>query len=154
MSVRVIAQVFRLELPPVPKFVLVALADHADHDGFSVRPTVGYVARKTGYSARSVRRALRELERRGFVEEILAPRGHRPREYRMILPFHISTSTADVGGQSVPPGRTECPPYSSLDSRHITRRFAKNPVQNPPQCKSLEDRLREYDELERSVGAR
>ena len=65
MSVKVMGFVWDLELPPNLKLVLLAYADHADHDGGSIYPAIGTVAQKTGYSPREVQRLTRELEARG-----------------------------------------------------------------------------------------
>jgi hypothetical protein len=67
MSVKVMAQVWELDLPHAEKFVLLAMADHADHDGGNVYPSVLTVARKTGYSERQVQRVIDSLEARGLL---------------------------------------------------------------------------------------
>lgn len=56
-------EVWGLTLPREQKYVLIALADHADHEGNHVYPSVGLVAWKTDYSERQIRRILEELEK-------------------------------------------------------------------------------------------
>ena len=59
--------VWELDLDHRQKFVLLALADHADHNGGSVRPSVALIAWKTGYSKRQVQRIIRDLEEAGIL---------------------------------------------------------------------------------------
>lgn len=76
MSVKAIGFVFDLEgLDPTDKFVLLAYVDHADHDGKNIYPAVNKIAKKTGYTRRTVQRSTKELERLG----LLMPEGKGPR---------------------------------------------------------------------------
>ena len=61
------SQVWDLKLPHASKFVLLAMADHADHDGNNVYPSVRTVALKTGYSVRQVQRIITALEADGLL---------------------------------------------------------------------------------------
>ena len=61
MSVKVMGVVWESALPQREKLVLLAYADHAHDDGSKVFPSVGLVARKTGYSSRSVQRITKTL---------------------------------------------------------------------------------------------
>lgn len=61
MSVKAMGRVFSMDMPPNLKLVLLALADHADHDGKGIHPGVPLVAQKTGYSEREVFRIIKEL---------------------------------------------------------------------------------------------
>ena len=60
-------RVWELELPHEEKWVLMALADHADHNGENVRPGVGLIAWKTDYSTRQVQRILARLRQRDIL---------------------------------------------------------------------------------------
>ena len=62
MSVRQSELVWQLDLSSNRKFVLLELADNADPDGRHVFPSQEFIARRTGYSTRQIRRILRELE--------------------------------------------------------------------------------------------
>jgi hypothetical protein len=62
VSVKTSGRVWELDLPPNVKYVLLALADHADHDGDHAFPGEELLAAKTGYTERNVRRILRILE--------------------------------------------------------------------------------------------
>ena len=61
------ALVWELDLPKPEKFLLLAIADHADHTGRGARPGVRLLAWKTGDTRRTVQRNLRKLEDRGLV---------------------------------------------------------------------------------------
>lgn len=66
---------------PKRKAVAVALADHADHDGANVFPSIALVARKVEWSERTVQRVLRELEQIGILI-IVNPGGAGPKDTR------------------------------------------------------------------------
>lgn len=61
MSGKIMGQVWDLDLPHNKLIVLLAMADHADHDGSRVYPSMGLIAWKTGYSERHVRRIVGQL---------------------------------------------------------------------------------------------
>lgn len=67
MSGKVCGAVWDAELDRPDKLVLQALADHADHDGTKVFPSIGLIAWKTGYNERQVRRLIRSFEERGIL---------------------------------------------------------------------------------------
>jgi len=60
MSVKLMGQVWELDLPHNAQSILLALADHADDDGYCY-PSVGRLAWKTGYGVRQVQRTLKDL---------------------------------------------------------------------------------------------
>lgn len=73
------AQVWWLDLTHSKRMMLLALADHAHDDGTQCYPGVRYLAWKTGYSERQVRRILASLEANGLIAaqgEKLGGRGH------------------------------------------------------------------------------
>ena len=73
-----------MEFKPGHKYVLVAYADHADHHGKNIYPSIATIARKTGYEERSVQRLTHELEQM----QVLVPDGTGPRgTNRFYLPF-------------------------------------------------------------------
>jgi hypothetical protein len=74
MSVKIMGQVWELDLPPTIKFVLLALADHADHDGSNIYPGVPLTAWRTSLSEKQVRRILQLLTQMGA----LVPQTERP----------------------------------------------------------------------------
>ena len=75
MSVIVMEMVWQADLPPNEKLVLLAYADHADHTGLDIYPSVDLISKKTGYSTRHVQRITRMLENQG----LLVLDGHGPK---------------------------------------------------------------------------
>jgi len=62
--------VWELDLDKPLKFLLLAMADNADHDGNPVSPGVELVAWKTGDHPRTVQRQLRQLEELKLIEVV------------------------------------------------------------------------------------
>jgi hypothetical protein len=85
MSFKQAGKVWDLDLPNAQQSVLLALADHADHEGASVRPSLGLVAWKVGYSKRQVRRIVAALREAGLIVEVAAARSRRAVEYQLCL---------------------------------------------------------------------
>lgn len=82
MSVKVMSLAFYVDgLSPAQKAVLVALADHANEDGRHAYPGVERLARKTSYTERTVRRALKDLREMSLIRVIRESKHHRPTEY-------------------------------------------------------------------------
>jgi len=67
MSVKVMGAVWDLKIGRDEKFVLLAYADHANHDGSSIYPAVKTIVEKTGYSERSVQSITKSLEKAGLL---------------------------------------------------------------------------------------
>jgi hypothetical protein len=68
MSVRVMAIVWELDLPPMEKLVLLAFADHADDEGHCW-PAVARIMRKSGQGERTVRRCIQSLIGKGHLTQ-------------------------------------------------------------------------------------
>jgi hypothetical protein len=64
---------WKVELPPTPKLVLMALADEANDNGYCV-PTLGHLAKKCSINERSVRRMIRVLTAGRYL--VVQPRFH------------------------------------------------------------------------------
>ena len=77
MSVRQSELAWELDLSSNIKFILLELADHADPDGRHVFPSQEFIARRTGYSVRQIRRILHELEGLGLIEPVAHRKGGR-----------------------------------------------------------------------------
>lgn len=107
MSVKVMGMVWDADLPRNQKMVLLAYADHADHDGRNVFPSVGRVAWKTGYSERAVQRITRELE----GENILIPDGAGPAgQNKFRINIKALPDRADYGGDKMSGGGDKTAP--------------------------------------------
>ena len=70
MSAKISGLVWELQLPREEKYVLLCLADHADHEGNNVYPSIGLIAWKSDYSERRVQELMRRLERRGLLVKV------------------------------------------------------------------------------------
>ena len=79
------ALVWTKELTRTDKFILLALADHADDTGRSVRPSIDLVAWKTGYSSRHIKRRLAAYRTNGILTVLRKAGQHRPTEYKLNL---------------------------------------------------------------------
>lgn len=85
MSIKLVSQVWELDLPRNEKLIALALADHGDDDGAYIFPSVPRIAWKTGYEERQVQTILRALEARGLIRVVAYPKGGRGKatEYKM-----------------------------------------------------------------------
>jgi hypothetical protein len=93
MSVRQSELAWELDLSSNIKFILLELADHADPDGRHVFPSQEFIARRTGYSVRQIRRILHELEGLGLIEPVAYRKGGRGMATEYDL--HLDPSTND-----------------------------------------------------------
>ena len=66
MSIEALSWVWKQNLPPTHKLVLLAIADHSDQDGVCW-PGIRGLAKKTGLSERTINRTLAEIEMPGMV---------------------------------------------------------------------------------------
>ncbi len=123
MSGKVSGWVWDQELPVNEKYVLLAYADHADHDGNNVFPSMGLMARKTGYHERHVKRITRVLERKGFLIPVGDQAGGRNRPNQWRIPIYggvkgdtqstLSELKGDMGSpKRVTPGAQRVAPRS------------------------------------------
>jgi hypothetical protein len=67
MSGKISGMVWDLDLSQRDLLVLLAITDHADHDGCNMFPSIALLAWKTGYSQRTVIRILNGLVTRGIL---------------------------------------------------------------------------------------
>jgi len=114
MSVQTMAQVWGKDLPFNKSWVLMAMADHADHEGKGVFPRIGLIAWKTGYSVPSIKRIIANLRDDG----ILLPYGHTKGGvviYRIVLK-HIADKPEFVSEDSGrPTGTIERTPREKVE---------------------------------------
>lgn len=108
MSVKVQGWVWDQSLPTSEKIVLLKLADHADHEGGNVYPSVASIAAQTGLSERQVQRYLKGFLEKGIlvIDDRAAGGRGRTRVYRFtfekgdagdtVLPRQRVTSTTPI----------------------------------------------------------
>jgi hypothetical protein len=85
MSAKQTGLVWELDLPHNEAWVLMAMADHADHERHNVYPGVPLLAWKTGYTTRQVRRILAVLQEKGIIVVEKPGGGRRTTRYRLAL---------------------------------------------------------------------
>ena len=86
MSAKFSGKVWELDLKPTEKLILLALSDHADHEGENVRPGNDLLVAKTGLTQQTVTAALAKFVEQGILEPVndCTGRGHK-REFNIIL---------------------------------------------------------------------
>lgn len=95
MSIKFMAKVYELAIDSDTREILMALADHADDEGYSIFPSVARIAWKIGdgsmnergeyTNTRTVQRKLRELQAMGALVELKPSGYHRATEYGLDL---------------------------------------------------------------------
>ncbi len=70
MSVKISGQVWELDLDPMDKLVLLALSDHADHEGQSVKPGNALLCAKTGLSEKTIGVKIAKFLELGILEPV------------------------------------------------------------------------------------
>lgn len=97
MSVRVMTLVFEAPLPKPEKFLLLALADHANDAGASIFPGNARLARFTSDSERNVRRTLTNLEEWQLIAALDGRRGGRARGTEWIINLRLLEDVVNAG---------------------------------------------------------
>jgi hypothetical protein len=131
------AIVWELDLKANEKFVLLAYADHADDDGDNVYPSLGRVARKTGYSRDQVRRISRQLVDKRLMEMVAKATPTHAARYRLTLgeggsklppltPRGVGANDPSGVGAPMQPEPSEEPSYSRRDA-DASKDIMKNP---------------------------
>lgn len=100
MSVKLMAQVWELELPQNEKFVLLAFADHADDDG-RCYPSIRRVAWKTGYDDRQIKRIVGKLRQRGLMQILKNASPNFPVVYVLVTTGGDKLSPLPIGGGDI-----------------------------------------------------
>lgn len=101
MSVRIMTQVWDLDLPDSQKIVMLALADCANDEGLAW-PSIATMARKCSKSPRTIQSMIRKLEEDGLVTRIeVAGRGNK---------YHLHPCKVCTPAKYAPPqGTTKTP---------------------------------------------
>lgn len=110
MSVKQMGMVWEHEFDRAEQAVMLALTDHADHDGGSIYPSMAKVAWKTGYSRRQVIRVVSRLRKKGILVMVQKadPVRYTPTKYRIDWtkadlkePFRIASDTMSLGSSDM-----------------------------------------------------
>ena len=122
--------VWNSDLDRASKYVLIAMADHADHLGENVRPSLSLIAWKTGYDERQVRRIVRQLEETGVLVRESDGTGGRAvaTEYRIDFralpkrpPYRSQKADKKSGYREEKADTT--PPYAEPESRTFSTQY-------------------------------
>lgn len=70
MSVSAMAWAWKQDLDPTPKFVLLALSDHANDVDFTCWPSLSLLVKKTGFSRPTIWKAIDRLVELGAMERV------------------------------------------------------------------------------------
>ena len=114
MSVKIMGLVWDSNLKPTLRFVLLAYADHADHNGENIYPSVELMSKKTGFSERTIQGATRELEEMNLL--VLVGKGKKGTN-KWKIPL-------DVGGEST------APPTDGVNLKDKKARGGESPSKN------------------------
>lgn len=98
--------IWDLELTAPQRLVMLAMADHAEHDGTSIFPSIGKIAWKTGYSEKQTRRIIN-----GLVKLELLSRERRD-GYTNMYAIHIEKGVKKLpyDGSKRDPSQNVTPP--------------------------------------------
>jgi len=136
MSIAAMNWAWRQDVKPVPKLILMALADAADDEGVCW-PSVSTVATKSGVSSRTVQRVMQSLTKR---ELLVAEPRHRgdgsclSNRYRLLLQGGDNLSPAPDGSDTTPRHGCQGDPDRGVVPRTTIRTQKEPPL--PPMPKS------------------
>lgn len=99
MSIEMMSRIWRYQWRPNELIVLLALADFADDDGSNVFPSMAYLAWKTGYQVRNVKRIVSSLRERRILRVVEPASRHRPVHYRIDLTHAVRKQPFERGNQ-------------------------------------------------------
>lgn len=118
MTVQALAWAIDQQLPPKPKLVLMALANHADHSNGKVDFTPSTIAWESSTPQGSIWKFLGALERNGFLSHDQRGETAEQREYWLLidrnpsLPWSWGAEGASDDETAVTVEQTEAPPIA------------------------------------------
>lgn len=122
MSAKASGRVWDLDLPHNKRLVLLAMADHADHEGQNIYPSTDLIAWKTGYSFRQVQRVIDALIVDGILVVMKPARQQKPATYALDFkagtlkpPFDRVARKAQSRQNGTPESRQNVTPAQSRD---------------------------------------
>lgn len=126
-------KVWDLDLGHAEQTVLLALADHADHDGGSVFPSLGFIGWRLGYSKRQVRRIVAKLrDELHLIEQVASSRDHRATEYRLTLENGVPKPPYVPDREDKLSGRTFRPDRADISTDRADTATSSEPSIEPP----------------------
>lgn len=122
------SEVWESELPQGQKFVLLAMADHANDEGRNAYPSIARLAERCSVDQRTVQRTLRALEASGYLVVERAAKQHSPTSYRVIPRGGIMSGRHNVGAALNPPGVALCPPRGGITPPNPSGTVRNRPI--------------------------
>jgi DNA-binding transcriptional MocR family regulator len=116
----------------VARLVLLALADHADHEGYCW-PSVETVAQKCRVSERTVQRAIAEAEASGEIQR----RVMQGRGYTNL--YRVMSGVVDSVDELSTRGDTQSPPGVTHSRQKVTETAKKGDTQSPRTIKNRKE---------------
>lgn len=123
MSIYLMSEVWRLDLPRHMLFFLLTLADHASDDGSNVYPSIRFLSWKTGYSERQIQRLIKIFVRDGVLNIIVDATHNFPNQYQINLKSCRKKPPFDRGDKMSPPQRGD-----KLKSQGVTNKAKRGDV--------------------------
>lgn len=154
MSIALIAKVFKEDMPPTQKFILIALADNANDEGLCY-PFISGIENKTGYSKKTIISNINKLEEAGYLQKRIRARKKGGRysniyllypsenyenldeKYQEYFSKNIENSAILEGSQSVP----VTPISEDSQSVPATPKFGSQSVPATPKLTIVEPSL-------------
>lgn len=126
MSGKFMGMIWDLDIPHPQAWVLMAYADHADHNGEHIYPGIQLIAYKTGYSRRQAQEITRQLVADGLLVVTLTGGGRgKATEYR------LDFSAASLKASDTITNSAETAPFTEDDGKGAeTARFTSETAQS------------------------
>ncbi len=140
MSIALMSAVWPLEIPPTPKFVLIALADSAWDNGYTY-PSIDTLCKRTSFGRTAVIDAVKWLESNGFLR---ADRDSgRNTRYYVLVDANQSASRTSTGNGPVRLPDPTSPPAGPDPSarRTLTQKNRKEPIDDERASRLTTDSL-------------
>lgn len=157
MSNKVSGKVWELDLDPVEKLVLLALADHADHEGNNVRPGNELLCAKTGLSERTIGKKIEKFVKAGILVPVRdKPGPGKKREFSIAadrIPRHeyfIAKDAAKVERASTVQRAKTVEPRSIVRRRTVEAGSGVSQTKTVEADSAVEGRTVEADSTEQS----
>lgn len=122
---------WQTNLPPMERFILVAMADHANTDGIAW-PSVARLSERTGATERTIYRAMKVLRDEGHLTQVSPPRAQMTARYKVHPCQDVSPDTVSAltEGQRPLPDSHPTPDTLSVDPCHSVSQTVIEPPLN------------------------
>ncbi len=147
MSAKILGQVWDLQLTAAKQLIMLALADHADHNGDNAYPSIDLIAWKTGYSERQVRRILKALVKDKILLQVSRPGRTSVYSIRLENGVKKLPYTKSIGQNDTPDKMTEVTIMSDHPGHPDVRTTPDTQMSDEPSSKPSINRERKPDPI-------